>query len=323
MVRKLSICATALLCVASGYFRLAAQQPSKQEPLPDEGPVIRAGISLVNVLASVRDKKNALIANLEQKDFQVLEDGKPRVIRYFAREADQPLTIGMLVDVSGSLASMIPVERRAGAQFFDKVLRDKDMAFVISFGKEAELLQDTTGSARLLQRGLNDLRPNSGFQGPTPGTLPTTSAGTVLYDAIYLAAEDRLKQEAGRKVIILITDGADNGSKTSRSTAIEAAQKADAIVYSIYYHDPEYFSDPGVLKRISDETGGRMYEVGRDTNLDKIFAQIEEELRTQYSISFEPGNPVKDGSYHKLDVKAVSKDYKVQARKGYYAVDER
>jgi VWFA-related protein len=263
------------------------------------------------------------VANLEKADFQVLEDGKPRDVRYFTRESDLPLTIGMLVDTSGSMESLIPVEKRAAGQFFEQVLRKNDLAFVIGFGKDSELLQDLTGSTRLLQNGLNELRPNVAVQGIHPGPVPTANqpAGTVLYDALFLAADERMRGESGRKAIILITDGADSGSRVSRDAAIEAAQKADAIVYSIFYSDPRYSSDAGTLKRISEATGGRVFDVDRRMNLNSIFQEIQDELRTQYSISFEPASLAKDGSYHKLDVKTVNKDYKVQARKGYYAIE--
>ena len=286
--------------------------------------MIRGGVDLVNVLATVRGKNGALIGNLEQSDFKIFEDGKEQEIRYFTRESNLPLTIGMLIDVSGSMESIIPVERRAGGQFFEQVLRKDDLAFIISFGKDSELLQDSTSSPRLLQRGLDDLKLNTRVGGIQPGPVPTAAsqAGTVLYDAVFLAADERLRRETGRKVIILITDGDDTGSRVSLQKAIEAAQKSDAIIYSIFYSDPRYRSDQGVLKRMSEETGGRVFDVGRRMNLDDIFKQIQEEMRTQYSISYSPANSVKDGSYRKLEMKMSNKDYKVQARKGYYAIEQ-
>jgi VWFA-related protein len=321
MARKLVLVVLAMLAVAG--VAISQQRPAPKA-VEEPDVIIRGGVDLVNILATVRGKNSALIGNLEQSDFKVFEDGKEQEIKYFTKESNLPLTIGMLVDVSGSMENLIPVERRAGGQFFEQVLRKEDLAFIISFGKDSELLQDSTGSPRLLQRGLDELRPNVRVGGIQPGPVPTAAsqAGTVLYDAVFLAADERLRREAGRKVIILITDGEDTGSRTSLQKAIEAAQKSDAIIYSIYYNDPRYGGNEGVLKRMSEETGGRVFDVGRRMNLDEIFKQIQEEMRTQYSVSYAPTNPVKDGSFRKLELKMSNKDYKVQARKGYYAVEQ-
>ena len=292
----------------------------------DQLPTLSVNVDVVSILVSVRDKKNTLIPTLQKDDFTVLEDGKPQTIKYFTKESDLPLTIGMLVDVSRSQENLIDIERRAADQFFRQVLRKKDMAFLISFGEESELLQDYTGSSRLLLEGLNQLRVRGGTGGLHPGPVPTISQprGTVMFDAVYLAANEKLKGEVGRKVIILITDGVDQGSKMSRSQAIEAAQRADAVVYSIDYEDPRYHNGPfgmsgeGDLRRMSDETGGHVYKVDRRNTLDQVFKELQDEMRTQYLIGYTPTNEAKDGGYRKLEVRALNKDYKVQARKGYY-----
>ncbi len=325
MARKLVLVLLAMLAVAG--LAISQQRPAAPKPAPAEEAdvVIRGGVNLVNVLATVRGKNGALLGNLQQSDFKVFEEGKEQEIRYFARESNLPLTIGMLIDVSGSMDGLIPAEQRAGSKFFEQVLRNDDLAFIISFGKDSELLQDSTNSLRLLERGLSELKLNVPVGGLHPGPVPTAAnqAGTVLYDAVFLAADERLRREAGRKVIILITDGVDTGSRISRQKAIEAAQKADAIIYSIYYNPVMgYGGDEGTLKRMSEETGGRVFSVGRRVNLDEIFNQIQEEMRTQYSVSYSPTNPVKDGSYRKLELKMSNKDYKVQARKGYYAIEQ-
>src|SRR5215472_14325102 len=240
---------------------------------------LKVDVDVVSILASVRDKKNALIPNLQKEDFTVLEDGKPQTIKYFTKETDLPLTIGMLVDVSGSQANLIDIERRAAGQFFTDVLRKKDIAFLISFGEESELLQDFTSSPRLLAEGLRQLRPSSGVSGVHPGPVPTISPqrGTVLWDAVYLAAMEKLKGEVGRKVIVVITDGVDVGSKMSRNQAIEAAQKADTVIYSIDYSDPSAYGmfgggggGEGELRKMSEETGGRVYKVDRRHSLNDV-----------------------------------------------------
>lgn len=302
---------------------LAQNKPAEDLPAP-----ITVDVDVVNVLAAVKDKKGALISTLKQDDFTIFEDGKPQKIRYFTRETDLPLTIGLLVDVSGSQRNLIEVERRAASAFFASVLRKKDMAFLISFGEESELLQDYTGSPRLLSEGLERLRVSSGVSGLHPGPVPTMSQprGTVMFDAVYLATTDRMRGEVGRKALVLITDGVDQGSRVNRAKAIEAAQKADAVIYSIYYTDPRAYGGgfgfggggEGELRKMSEETGGRVFKVDRKNTLDDIFKQLQEEMRSQYAIGYTPLNDRKDGSYRQVEVKVANKDYKVQARKGYY-----
>src|SRR5271168_1684132 len=229
-MRKISV---SLLAVFLLVAALPAQQPS------GEGPLIKVDVNVVNVLCTVRNKANGLVGNLEKNDFTILEDGKQQTITNFSRDTDLPLTIALLVDVSESQERLIDVERRAANEFFTKVLRQKDEAFLISFGAEAELLQDSTNSPRLLLDGINQLRLSVPSVGIHPGPVPTMNnqAGTILYDAVYLAANEKLKEAVGRKAIIVITDGVDTGSKISRDQSIEAAQRADAIIYSIFYQD--------------------------------------------------------------------------------------
>ncbi|HTS25170.1 MAG TPA: VWA domain-containing protein, partial [Bryobacteraceae bacterium] len=275
-----------LFLFAVGAALLA--QPSKQSKTPppqpaaaaDQDQPIKVDVDVVSILASVRDKKGALIPTLEKNDFTVLEDGKSQEIKYFTRETDLPLTIGLLVDTSGSQRNLIDIERNAASQFFSQVLRKKDEAFLIQFGEETELLQDYTSSTRLLTEGLNQLRVSSGVGGFGPGPVPTAGGprGTVLYDAVYLAASEKLRTEVGRKVIVVITDGVDQGSRLSIAQAIEAAQKADAVIYSIDYSDPSAYGGYGMifgggggeayLRRMSDETGGHVFKVDRKHPLD-------------------------------------------------------
>lgn len=310
-----------------------AQPPASNDskpPADDQPASISVDVNLVNVLVSVRNKKGALISNLEKDDFSILEDGKTQAIKYFTRETDLPLTIGLLVDVSGSQRNLIGIERSAATQFFSKVLRKKDEAFLISFGEESELLQDYTNSVRLLEDGLNQLRVSSGVGGLQPGPVPTAGQprGTVLYDAVYLAATEKLRSEVGRKVIVLITDGVDQGSRLTRDQAIEAAQKSDAVIYSIYYVDPSAYGAFGFgggggepeLQRMSDATGGRVFRVDRRHTLDDAFQELQEEMRSQYAIAYVPTNDARDGSYRHLEVRVDAKDLRIQARKGYYAI---
>jgi len=302
-----------------------AQQPQ------EELPTIKVEVEVVNILCSVRDKNGALISKLEKDDFIVKEEGEPQEIRYFARETELPLTIGLLVDVSRSQENLIEIERRTAGRFFSEVLRKKDMAFLISFGSEVELLQDFTNSQTLLQDGLDELRVRGSVGGIGPGPVPTIHQprGTVLYDAVYLAAREKLRREVGRKAIVLITDGVDVGSRLKLRDALEAAQKADTIIYSIYYVDRSaYYRGGGFyggvsdsdLKKMSEETGGRLFRVNKKNPLEEIFQQIQEEMRSQYAIGYTPTNLDKDGTFRRVDIRTNQKGLKVQARSGYYAL---
>lgn len=316
------------LVVLFGALAGAVMAVAQDEP-------IRVDVNLVSVLASVRGKNGALISNLQQSDFKIYEDGKEQQIKNFTRETDLPLTIGLLIDTSASQERLLDTEQRAASQFFTKVLREKDQAFLIQFGAEAELLQDLTNSPRLLQKGLQQLRMSVPVGGLHPGPVPTmqNQAGTILYDAVYLATNEKLKHEVGRKALVMITDGVDTGSKISRDKAIEAAQKGDAMIYSIYYVDRGAYGGgygsvsfgggggEGELRRMSSETGGQVFRVDRGHSLDDIFREIQEEMRSQYAITYQPPSPKRDGSYHKIEIKLANKDYKPQARKGYYAIE--
>lgn len=298
---------------------------------PDIPPSIKVDVDVVSLLCSVRDKKGALIADLTKDDFEVFEDGTKQEIRYFNRETDLPLTIGLLVDVSISQEGLISAERRAASQFFSQVLGKKDVAFLISFGSEAELLQDFTNSQKLLRAALDGLRVVSTPTGIMPGPVPTASQprGTILFDAVYLAANEKLRGEVGRKAIILITDGVDQGSRVKLTEAVESAHKADAIIYGIYYYDPGFYrgrggfgfgGSDGDLRRMSEETGGRLMKVDRKRPLEDIFNDIQREMRSQYALGYTPSNPAKDGSFRRLEIRPRNRTLKVQARKGYYAL---
>ncbi|HLH04769.1 MAG TPA: VWA domain-containing protein [Bryobacteraceae bacterium] len=322
--------------VLAGAALTQAVQPAPQADQQSEQPTIRVGVDLVNILFTVRAKKGgALIPNLEQKDFTIYEDGKQQTISHFSRETDLPLTLGLLIDISASQERLVDIERQAASAFFSSVLRKKDEAFLISFGKSTDLLQDYTNSARQLSAALSDLRGDGQTPGlgpvPIPNTGPVpqvgTPKGTLLFDAVYLASDEKLKTEVGRKALILITDGEDQGSTYNIHTAIEAAQKADAIIYSIYYVDREFYLQGGMmagggerdLRKMSEETGGHVFTVGRKHTLDDVFKEIQDELRNQYSIGYVPTNSARDGSFRHIEIKVDNKDYRVQARSGYYA----
>lgn len=321
---------------------LAAQQPIQPPPGQDQAaptaqePTIRVNVDLVNILFTVRAKKGGqLIPNLEKNNFRIYEDGKEQTIQRFARETDLPLTLGLLIDVSASQGRLIDIEREAASAFFSSVIRQKDEAFLISFGKSTDLLQDYTNSPRLLNTALQGLQGDGQDPGFGPIPIPNTGPvpqigspkGTLLFDAVYLASNEKLKTEVGRKALILITDGDDQGSTYNRKTAIEAAQRADAIIYSIYYVDRGFYMRAGMygaggegdLRKMSEETGGHVFTVDRKHPLKQVFNEIQDELRNQYSIGYESTNSKRDGTFRHIEIKVDNSDYRVQARDGYYA----
>ena len=296
-----------------------------------EAPTIQVDVDVVNILFTVKDKRGGLIGNLNKEDFTLNEDGKRQEIKYFTRETDLPLTIGLLIDVSASQGNLIEIEKNAASRFFSEVLRPKDLAFLISFGEDSELLQDYTSSPKLLRAGLEGLQVRGGVSGIHPGPVPTISnpAGTVLYDAVYVAAADQLRGQVGRKVLVLITDGEDQGSKYKIERAIEAAQKADAVIFGMYYVDRQFYSQGGIsfggasdwaLRKLSEETGGRVFHVDRKHTLEEAFKELQDEMRSQYAIGYSPSNSKKDGSFRKIEIQPSTHDWKVLARKGYYAM---
>jgi VWFA-related protein len=298
---------------------------------------LKVNVEVVQLFFNVKDKHGALIPNLTKADFDVAEDGKPQTIKYFKAETDLPLTLGILIDTSGSQQRVLGMEQEVGASFLENILRPKDEAFVISFDIDINLLQDFTNSISKLRHALNDTKINTGGvscsggpigpQGPIPCSS-TGPRGTALYDAVYLASHDELSHEVGRKAMILLTDGQDEGSRLKIKDAVEAAQKADVICYVLLIADRGFYGFGGMgysgdsdMRKLTQETGGRVIDVGNKIDkLRKAFDDIAAELRSQYNIGYTPTNTVRDGSFRKVDIKAKQSDYKIQARSGYYAV---
>jgi VWFA-related protein len=371
-------CTLLLLCICSS---LLAQQTSasatKTSTSASESsantetntPTVSVDVKVVNVMATVRDKHGKILADLTKNDFALQEDSHPVNVQYFSKDSNLPLILGLLVDTSMSQRSVIDQEKSASRAFLDRVLRDKDSAFLIHFDKEVELLQDLTSSHQKLETAIESLQTRSlrdednNSRAGGPGSDDDDSrrqgrsrgmhrGGTTLYDAIYLASDELMKKQKGRKALIIVSDGVDRGSKETLESAIEAAQRADTLVYSVYFKGEENFGEhrggfsyPGmggpmggggrrgggrrepeeqrpdgkkVLERISKETGGRMFEASsKKEALDKIYASIEEELRNQYSLGFTPDKADSLG-YHKVQLTTKQKDDHIQARDGFY-----
>jgi VWFA-related protein len=307
-------------------------------PPPDEESMgtLKLNVNLVDLFFTVKDKSGQLVPHLNKDDCSVTEDKVPQMLKNFTAETHLPLTLGILLDTSGSQDRVLPLEQQVGGQFLERVLKSKDQAFLLSFDVNVDLLQDFTNSGRLLSRAMDKAQINtaggnggSGIPGLGGGTIPVhgTPKGTLLYDAIYLASNEKLNQENGRKAMIILTDGDDEGSDHKISEAIAAAQKSNAIIYVILIADPRFYVNLGygysgysAAKRLSEETGGRLINVGNNgAKLEAAFQQIEDELRTEYVASYTPSNAKQDGSFRRIAVQCKGDDMKVQVRKGYYA----
>jgi VWFA-related protein len=322
-----------------------------------QSPSIAVESKMVSMLATVRDKKGHLINNLTKDDFVVDQDGHAQTITYFAQESNLPLTLGLLVDTSMSQRRVLDQERSASHTFIEQVLRDdKDKVFVIHFDHEVELLQDLTSCRQKLEASLDQLGapqfaqtrnsdPDDGGRG-SPGHR---GGGTLLYDAVYLASNELMKKQQGRKALIVLTDGVDRGSKETLQQSIETAQRADTLVYSILFADKEGYGNGGgyggphmggggmgggghhrypqesrpdgkkVLEQMSKETGGQFFEVTKKQSVGDIYDAINEELRNQYGLGYVPAKSDATPGYHKIHLTVKQKDFTVQTRDGYYA----
>jgi VWFA-related protein len=306
----------------------------------DQEPVatFKARSDLVQLFFNVKDKKGGLIPNLTKDEFEVYDNKQPQTIKYFAANSNLPLTLGILIDTSASQQNVLGMEQQVGGAFLKQIITNKDQAFVIDFNIGISLVQDFTSSVRRLQDALYSVKINSGGQAAVPGVpgmgggpVPTmgTPKGTLLYDAVYLASHDQMGQQVDRKAMILLTDGEDQGSQYKIRDAVEAAQKADAIIYVLlcadrgfYWNSGSSFGGDSEMKKLTSETGGRVIEVGnKPEKLKAAFQQISDELRSQYNIGYVPMNSKRDGSFHKVEIKS-KQAYKVQSRSGYFAIPD-
>jgi VWFA-related protein len=304
-------------------------------PAPDDQPVttLKLNVNLVDVVFTVTDRAGNLVPHLNRDDCTVSEDKQPQTLKNFVAETHQPLTLGILLDTSGSQARVLPLEQDVGSQFLERVIKPKDEAFLLSFDVDVNLLQDYTNSPRQLARAMSKAEINTaggngaaGIPGAGGGTIPTIGKpkGTLLYDAVYLAAREKMNQETGRKAMILLTDGEDEGSRTKINDAIAAAEKYNIIVYTILIADRGFYGGFGysgysAMKKMTEETGGRLIDVGNNgKKLEAAFQQIEDELRTQYVASYTSSNTKPDGGFRKLSVACRGEGMKVQVRKGYF-----
>jgi len=314
------------LVAALGFSGLAAAQSVAPSSMLSDAPAasalvaaddqtsiltIHARVNEVNVLFTATDKHGHFVRNLGQGDFSILDDQKPpQAVVNFHHETDLPLELGLLVDVSGSVGSRFGFEQQAATAFLQHVLRPGyDRAFVEGFNTQTQLAQDFTGNVQLLSAGIHRLHDGG---------------GTALYDAVYNICRDKFLNDRPnhpvRKAIVLITDGEDNQSEHTRAQAIEMAQRADVIVYAISTDDSGLvLRGDGILNQMADSTGGRAFFPFKMKDITHSFASIEDELRSQYAISYRPAAFDTDGRYRSIQISALRKDLQVRSRRGYYA----
>ena len=304
-----------VLLGAAGFFGLRAGRAQ-------DTPTFSTEIKVVNILATVRNKAGALNSSLNQDDFVLAEDGRPQAIRYFARESDLPLTLGLLVDTSGSQRKVMAAERGASMRFLDSVIRDnKDQVFIMQFDSAVQMRQSLTYSVGQLEDALAYVDTETMRQ-----LRIQHGGGTLLYDAVARASDDVMKKQNGRKALIILSDGVDIGSYGTLKDAIEAALRADTLIYSILYSDSGAYGIFGggadgrhVLQTLSNETGGTFFEVTKKQPLDEVFRILEAELRTQYNIGYVSDKPATISGFRAIQLTVKQKGLTVQARRQYWA----
>jgi VWFA-related protein len=307
----------AALCGAA-YTPLCAQTPyvAPGSAYANTGPddavlTIKKRVDEVNVLFIATDRRGKFVRNLNQNDFAILDDHKPpQTIVNFRRETDLPIQLGLLIDTSGSVNSRFEFEQQAAIGFLQETLRPNfDKAFVMGFSGHGRLAQDFTDNVRLLETAVHSLR---------------SGGGTALYDAIYRACRDKLTKDRSdrpvRRAIVVISDGEDNQSEVSKAQAIEMAQRAEVIIYAISTDDSGLIlRGDKALEHLAETTGGRAFFPFKMKDVTRAFAAIEEELRSQYVVSYRPADFDADGRYRSIEIIALKGDLQVRARKGYYA----
>jgi VWFA-related protein len=304
-------------------------QPPQQQQVPEAPQTLKVQTNLVNVFVTARDKHNGIISDLTKDNFKIYEDGQEQKVAYFAEEKNMPLTLGILIDTSGSMQNILDAEQDTASRFVHEIMRRRDEAMIVSFDFDLNLLADFTEDTSVLESAIRRTRINAVSSGGviTPGTVPTgQNGGTDLYDAVYATCHDELGREAGRKAIILLTDAEDTGSKLSLQDSIEAAQRSDTVIHVLRLSDEPFYMSMGigysgasVARKMAEDTGGREIEVRSEKSLEKAFDIITEELRSQYVLGYYPTNTKRDGTFRKIKVETDRSDVKLLARRGYYA----
>jgi Ca-activated chloride channel family protein len=302
-----------LICVLALFSALSASlilgTPQEKRDIPESEATLKVNVDLVNVILTVTEGNGRIVPGLNREDFLVEEDGRKQEVSHFAREVTLPLTLALLIDTSPSVQPVLDLEKQTAIEFLHSILRKEDLALVMNFDRGVSLVQDFTPDIRRLSKAIQSV---------------AIGGGTSVHDAVFLACDEKLKRETGRKAIILISDGGDTTSKLKIKDAIESAQRADVIIYAISNSSGGPFfgggGDDGTLKRYAEATGGRAFFPSKPQDFKKAFEAIQEELRSQYILSYSSTNTMKDGSYRALKISVPNqKNLKVRTKKGYYA----
>jgi VWFA-related protein len=289
------------------------------------GESIKVTSSAVDVYAIVEGRRGQLIRNLSKDDFNLTDDAKPQKITNFSEETNVALSLGLAIDTSLSQGRLLSTEQEAAKKFLGSVLQSADRAFVMNFDVDVKLLKDFTNSPADLARAIDSAEINETGKSVLPEETARPAGGTHLYDAVYLASNELMKARIGRKVLVLVTDGEDQGSKINLQKSIESAGKADVIVYSIVVSDPEFYSLMGgtyhggsSVRKLAVETGGRTIRLQSIGEIGSAFDQIARELRAQYLLGYSPSDLRQDGSFRRIRVKVRGRNWRVRTRTGYY-----
>ena len=315
-MKSAAVALTAL--IAFGAFSFATSRGHQAPPPPVQEPnqsgseaaPIRAEVTRVNMLFTVTDKKGRFVTNLKKDDFQVAENKKPQQILEFTSETDLPLRLAILIDTSNSIRDRFRFQQEAATNFINGVMRGQDKAVVISFDTSAELVADLTSNTHILENAVSHLRPGG---------------GTALYDAIYFACKEKLMLDQPmykfRRAMVILSDGDDNESRYSREQALEVAQRADTVIYTISTNISHIETEGDkVMRYFAEQTGGVSFFPFQANDLNQSFENVANELRHQYNLFYRPEPLNNDGLYHTVQIKVRNRrDLIVRARRGYYA----
>jgi VWFA-related protein len=323
----------ALTFLAAALLTLPANRISAA---PSQDQAIRVGVPLVNLYATVVDKKKSIVTDLNQNDFRIFEDNVEQKISFFSREKTLPLAIGLLIDTSGSEQNMIGAEQQAASQFLHQILRPDDKAFILAFDAGTNLLSDWSSDLSALDRAVRRAsigagranRNAGGGQYPRNGNGGPGGrgrggrfggGGTRLYDAIDFSSRTEMPSQSARKVLIILTDATDHGSSITVDQAVEAAQRADTLIQMLVVYGRKRDANFKVAKQLAEETGGHSTNVENAQLLKAAFDEISVELRTEYSLGYYPTNAKPDGTFRQIKLEIAKKNYQAHTRKGYYA----
>jgi VWFA-related protein len=327
-IRLTSFPRTIRILLATAFCSLvsiSAAAPRQQAPNGIPGQSIKATSVAVNVYVIAEGRHGRLIRDLNKDDFELSEDATPQKIDFFSQETNVVLSLGVAMDTSVSQGRLLGVQQEAAKTFLRSVLRGGDQAFVMSFDTDVKLLRDFTNVSSELARAIDSAEINETGRSILREDAASPAGGTRLYDAVFLASDELMKARFGRKVLVLVTDGEDQGSKTNLQKSIESAQSAGVIVYSIVVSDPEFYSLMGgtyhgdtSVRKLARETGGRTIRAKSIEQLGPAFEQIARELRSQYLLVYSPSKPRHDRSFRRIQVKVRGHNYLVRTRSGYY-----